>query len=478
MSRIIAVSNRVPFSNGQPQTGGLAVALEPVLRRHGGVWFGWDGEIVSSPMDLRNITEQDGYSLATIKLSQEEHRCYYLEYANRTLWPLFHGRTDLARYDPEAYATYRRVNERFARYLRELARPDDRIWVHDYHLIPLGQRLRDMGVNARIGFFLHIPFPAPEVLDKLPRSGELVDQLQAYDLVGFQTEQCRRNFEWAAERFGSPLAAYSHAADRMRRRSATGAFPISIDTRGFEALASSASVADLATALGDDDPAVRWICSVDRLDYTKGLPEKLQAFELFLEETPTLHGKVSLAQVAAPSRETIPEYDQTRRSVEALVSRINERFGTPSWLPVHYVDRAMDHAQVAALFRRSAVCLVTPLRDGMNLVAKEYIAAQDPDDPGVLILSRFAGAAHELAAALIVDPGNPAAVARAIKAALQLPASVRRPTWARMFAWLRQHDVHSWQRNFLAALERAVCSAAARTAHKGGEKLRAHEPVA
>lgn len=456
MARHLIVSNRQPDFDTEGGAGGLAVALKAALQDRSGIWLGWSGRTVASPSRTPRHRRCDNIETLSIDLTEDEQRGYYLEFANRTLWPLFHGRIDLASFDHSHYATYRAVNRRFAEALLPVVGHGDSVWVHDYHLIPLASELRRLGVSAKIGFFLHIPFPEKHPLETLPWLQDLMDDLCRYDLVGFQTESCRMNFLHTIENHPTSQARTSARSSTGRRSVRTGAFPISIDTGAFRRLATSPAVLRrehrLMRLMGGQD----WVLGVERLDYTKGLPERFLAFERLLETQPELRGEVSLMQIAAPSRLDIEEYRHIQRRLETLVGHINGRFATEEWPPLRYINRCFSHAQIAALYRRCRVGLVTPLCDGMNLVAKEYVAAQDEERPGVLILSRFAGAAEQMTDALIVNPHDLQEVAMAIRHALHMGLEERRRRWSRMMADLEANTVQHWVSGFLAALEEAT----------------------
>jgi trehalose 6-phosphate synthase len=464
VSRLIVVSNRVPSLTDGNCTGGLAVALNAALEERGGLWFGWSGELTDQPASEPAVTRGDAFSLATLDLSRQEFDGYYTHHANRALWPLFHSRVDLSSFDQQNYSYYRKVNSRFALALKSLVEKGDMIWVHDYHLIPLAAELRRAGVTAPIGFFLHTPFPSTETLSCLPCFREVLSELAAYDVVGFQTTACLRNFRNAA-------ATYLHAAvlrDTISiagRSTRTGHYPIGIDTAAFAKLAKSQAAkrwaARYRACMQDQD----WIVGVERLDYTKGLAERFNAFEALLTKEEALQGRISLVQVAAPSRETVTEYRDMQARLEAISGRINGRFGTFGWTPIRYMNRQYNQLQLAALYRVAKVGLVTPLRDGMNLVAKEYVAAQDPTDPGVLVLSRFAGAAEELTDALLVNPHDVGGVVHALNRALEMPLEERQVRWRSMMRHLLEHDVHRWGHAFLEDLRKVARTAAA--THEG-----------
>lgn len=451
MSRLIVVSNRVPSLVDGKCSGGLAIALKAALEESGGTWLGWSGQVVEQSDPLATLNTAGEIRLATINLSQQEFHGYYEQHANRGLWPLFHGRLDLTSFNHESYALYRKVNRRFASAIVRSLGHDDVIWVHDYHLVPLGLKLRRLGVTAPIGFFLHIPFPPPETLAALPWHRELLEELSAYDIVGFQTAGCVRNFNEARERHLS-IGRNPGRMERSDRLARVGCYPIGIDTSAFAALAASPKARRWCDRYTACMQGRIWAVGVERLDYTKGLSKRFLALEAFFDQWPELQGRLSLMQVAAPSRETVAEYQEMQTKLEALSGRINARLGSFDWTPIRYLNRSFNHTQLAALYRVARIGLVTPLRDGMNLVAKEYIAAQDSEDPGVLVLSRFAGAAEELTDALLVNPYDTVDVARALRAALVMPLEERQMRWTRMMQHLERYDVHHWCQVFLRAL--------------------------
>ena len=456
MERLVIVSNRVPSSASEISAGGLTVALKAALAESGGLWFGWNGAVSDNPSPSPQINQVDAFSLATMALSWPEFRGYYEEFSNRVLWPLFHDRLDLCKLDGRADQVYRQVNARFASALEPLLKKGDTIWVQDYHLIPLGKELRGLKVKAPLGFFLHIPFPKPDTLNALPDHRALLRDFCAYNLLGFQTAACAENFREAAVRYlGASVRKNGHLEidDRIVE---VGAFPVSIDTKSFMDLAGSPEVGKRVKRLHGYMHGRDWVCGVERLDYTKGLAERFQAFERLLEKNDSLHEKLSLVQIAAPSRESVAEYQEMRKQLELLSGQINGRFATFDWTPVRYLNKTYSQTQLAALYRVSRVGLVTPLRDGMNLVAKEYIASQDPEDPGVLVLSRFAGAAQELTEALLVNPSDISATAEAIEEALAMPLDERQKRYQAMIGHLQASDVHHWRQAFLKSLESAA----------------------
>ena len=462
MNRLVVVSNRVAVpGDGAARAGGLAVALHESLRRQGGIWFGWSGRISPQTAETVRIVHEDKVTYATLDLGRKDHAEYYNGYANRTLWPTFHYRLDLTDFNRENYAGYLRVNTLFADKLFPLLRPDDDIWVHDYHLIPLGEELRARGVRQRIGFFLHTTFPAMEILLALPSHPRILRSLCSYDLVGFQTDGDLRAFHdyITAEAGGEVLSnGMVRAFGRTLR---ANIFPIGIEVQPMvdasEAAPRHAAFRRLVRNFAD----IKLMVGVDRLDYSKGLPERFMAFERFLERYPQWRGRVSLMQIAPPSRADVPEYAQIRQQLEALAGHINGRFAEFDWTPLHYLNSSHPRHTLAGFYRFAKVGLVTPLRDGMNLVAKEYVAAQNPVDPGVLVLSRFAGAARELRSALCVNPHDVDGVAEALALAIEMPIDERRERWNEMMKSVRDSSIDIWRDRFLTALSEAPFTAEA-----------------
>jgi trehalose 6-phosphate synthase len=454
--RLVVVSNRVADLSAKSQSGGLAVAVGEALEASGGVWFGWSGEVVASAADAPPHIEQSGeVSTVTVPLSPEEHERFYLGFANQCLWPLFHYRLDLVDLRAGSDAVYFAVNKRFAGAVATLLRERDTIWVHDYQLIPFAAYLRQRQVTAPIGFFLHIPFPAPEVFAALPRHKTLARTFFAYDLVGFQTVRDRENFARYAEEHLGGRRLDNGAIKAFGRTLSIGAFPIGIDAAFFAAEAKQNADAPELRALSacSDDQA--FIVGVERLDYTKGVPERIRAFERLLEQWPAFQERVQFLQIAPPTREGVGAYDDVRQEAEQLSGHVNGLFGNLTWTPIRFLHQSLPRHLVAGLLRRSRVGLVTPLRDGMNLVAKEYVAAQDPADPGVLVLSQFAGAAEQLEDALIVNPHDPVGMAAAIRKALEMPLTERRLRYQNLMDRIETEDVGWWRERFLSALSAA-----------------------
>jgi trehalose 6-phosphate synthase len=452
MGRLVIASNRVG-SSLKGNEGGLATAMLAAFDQQEVVWLGWSGEVTDAPPGPTRVHREGRLIRMLVDLERTDYEGYYLEFANSVLWPLFHYRVNLAEYGRERWATYRRVNEVFAERLVPALKPDDILWVHDYHMIPLGSALRRLRTDNPIGFFLHIPFPAPEVLATLPVHEALVRALFAYDLVGFQTEQDLQAFRDYVEReaggwIGGDGTIYAYGTS-VRAAS----FPISIDTRLVAARAARAASTRQAARLRESLSNRRLVIGVDRLDYTKGLVHRFDAIERLLEGNPQYRRDLVVLQIAPPSREDVSEYQRMRAELDARIGRINGRFGDPDHLPLRYVNRSFRQETLFGFYRASRVALVTPLRDGMNLVAKEFVASQDPDDPGVLVLSRFAGAARELDTALIVNPFDVDQIADALDRALAMPVEERCARYETMMAHLRTHDVHAWRDAFLDALQ-------------------------
>ncbi|MFD1912732.1 alpha,alpha-trehalose-phosphate synthase (UDP-forming) [Halodurantibacterium flavum] len=470
MSRLIVVSNRVPLPdrNGQPPAGGLAVAVHSALKANGGIWMGWTGETVEEEPGPPTVREDGAISYVLTDLTQRDVDEYYNGFANRVLWPIFHMRLDLAEYARREMAGYFRVNRLFADRLVPMLQPDDVIWVHDYHLIPLADELRKRGVRNRIGYFLHIPWPPADILFAMPIYDTILRALSAYDLIGFQTDYDLENFIGCLQRDGAgdtlraadgrqvTIGNNTGAGARIAaygREFAAAAFPIGIDTAGFERLSAKVATREPVQAMRQSLGGRALIIGVDRLDYSKGIQQRIDAYERFLENNPADRGRVTMLQVAPKSRSEVPEYKAMQDAVATQCGQVNGRHGTIDWVPIRYVNRSLTRGLLAGLYREARVGLVTPLRDGMNLVAKEFVAAQDPADPGVLVLSRFAGAARELAGgAVFCNPYDTEQTASAIGQALSMPLEERQRRWERMIARLRDYDVAHWCRDYLGAL--------------------------
>ena len=455
MSRLIVISNRVnpPTSDdGEGTAGGLAMALAAALREYQGVWFGWSGNTIDSFTGELSVRNAFGVTVATVDLEEQDVQEYYNGYANKTLWPLFHYRIDLTAYERSFGQGYDRVNRRFAQTIAPRIEPNDIIWVHDYHLIPLAREMRKLGITNRIGFFLHIPWPARQLVVTLPRHRQLVEALFDYDLVGFQTEDWLDAFQGYIRNEAGGTVTAENRASAFGKTVCVGAFPIGIDSTRLVAATDSPEARATFCRMTDSLAGRRMILGVDRLDYSKGLEERFLAYEQCLTDHPDLLEKVFLLQIAPHSRDTVEAYQDIRAKLEALTGRINGTFATVDWVPIRYVNTSHRRDELIGLYRSAAIGLVTPMRDGMNLVAKEYVAAQEPSNPGVLILSRFAGAASQMKDALIVNPYSREEVSDAIKRALEMPLAERVRRWERLMAGVMTHDVGAWRDAFVDAL--------------------------
>ncbi|MBU6493148.1 MAG: alpha,alpha-trehalose-phosphate synthase (UDP-forming) [Burkholderiales bacterium] len=453
MSRLVIVSNRVAaITEGKPLAGGLAVGVYDALKEKGGIWFGWSGDIVDTLPAAPDSHLEGKVTFCTVGLTRRDYDQYYRGFSNATLWPTFHYRDDLSRFERKEYSGYRRVNTWLAQTLKPLLQPDDLIWVHDYHLLPFGEACRSAGLRNRIGFFLHIPFPSAQVLMTIPPHADLVKAMCAYDLVGFQTEPDRTAFtDYIVRNAGGRIddEGLLHAHGQTLR---TGVYPIGIYPDEILAQAEMQSNRRHILNLKQGLQNRKLIMSVDRLDYSKGMLERFRAFERLLEMAPNHQGHVSFVQVAPPSRSDVQNYQTIRRQLETEAGHINGRFSDLAWTPLRYINKRYDRHVLMSLFRASQVGFVTPLRDGMNLVAKEYVAAQPPEDPGVLVLSCFAGAAQELQGALIVNPYDIDGMAEALNQALAMPREARQARYQDMMRSLRENNLSRWRDRFLQDL--------------------------
>ena len=461
LTRLVVVSNRVSVPRyGDQRAGGLEVVLRTVLQQNRGIWFGWSGKVASGNARNTHSVRRNNIQYVVTDLSNVDFEEYYSGFANRVLWPILHYRLDLAEFARRDLSGYFRVNDHFATELAKIVVNDDLIWVHDYHLIPIADALRRRGFGNRIGFFQHVPFPPPEVLASLPNHEQLIPLLMQYDVVGFQTEGDVQNFarylisecSQMRELRVAQTAGQEITVSLSGRQTLISSFPVSIEARAFERLARrnlrSPLVKSLMASLGGRSLVI----GVDRLDYSKGLIQRLDAFNIFLAKHNKWIGKLTYLQITPKTRSEIPEYLELEEALGAAASRINGTYGEPSWTPIRYVNRVYGRSVLAGLYRAARVGLVTPLRDGMNLVAKEFVAAQKPADPGVLILSRFAGAAINFQAALLVNPYDAESVAGALARALAMPIEERRARHEALFANVCKNDVHLWQSKFLIAL--------------------------
>jgi alpha,alpha-trehalose-phosphate synthase [UDP-forming] len=467
-SRLIVVSNRLPFAfrkgptgawQAEPGSGGLVTALMPVLRNRGGTWIGWPGAVGAArefAPALAKAGAEAGYTLAAVPLDEAEIHDFYHGFANEVVWPLFHDLPSLCNFEPQYWQSYRDVNRKYANAIASHAQHGDFVWIHDYHLMHVAEELRALGTGARLGFFLHIPFPSPDIFMKLPWRKPVIDALLQHDLVGFQTMRDRRNFAACLEVLAPDVKLEGRGnvvkATRGERSLRVGSFPISIDYNAFMRAAAAPAVAEKAQELHRLLPKRKLVLGIDRLDYTKGIALRLRAFQSLLERYPELRGQVSLIQVVVPSRETIPQYRNMKTEIEQLVGRINGEFARPGgWVPVWYEYRSLTRLELLAYYRAADIALVTPLKDGMNLVAKEYCACSIEEDC-VLILSEFAGAAEQLGGgALLVNPHDVHGVAEAIRAAHRMLEEERVARMRALRRSIRRQDVFDWVDGFLRA---------------------------
>jgi len=461
MSRIVVVSNRVQVpAEGEAKAGGLAVALDGLMAQRGGLWFGWSGEVsdeIRRKVSMRTLTAGGGGSMqfATIDLTREEHERYYNDFSNATLWPLLHSMPEKMSFDRRSALVYRQTNARMTDVLVPLLRPTDLIWVHDYHLMAMPALLRERGIKSPIGFFLHVPFPSADLLASVPEAGGLIRDLLAADLLGFQTANDQENFATAAFRLAGATRLSAGSLQLAGRRIRLGVFPVEINAREFAATAETAWRSNATELVRSSLQGQHLILGIDRLDPTKGLLQRLSGYRRLLETRPHWRRDVLLLQIAAASRTDVLAYQDLRHALDTEAGAINSEWGEPDWTPARIIARAGARDTIAGYMRESRVGLVTPLRDGMNLVAKEYIAAQDPQDPGVLVLSKFAGAAHQLGSALLVNPHDPDELADAMDRALTMPLIERMERWQLAWQAIDGATPAQWGRLFLASLIQA-----------------------
>ena len=465
IERVIVVSNRLPIAltkgkDGEWQvqhgSGGLVTALAPVLRDRGGLWIGWPGTFEEIHTDeLTEMTNSTGYALKPVILTEEEVNQYYFGFSNEILWPLFHSLQSRCNFDPAYWASYQSVNRKFAKVIAENAQETDYIWVHDYHLLLVAKELRAIGLKNKVGFFLHTPFPPSDLFNILPWRAQIIEALLQYDLIGFQTMRDRNNFIHYMESIIGDLHVDARRPVCMivtpQRKIRSGAFPISIDFKEFSRQAATRMVSERAQQLRNAITNCQIILGVDRLDYSKGIPERLRAFRNALECFAELRGKIALVQIVVPSRAEVPEYQILKAEVERLVGEINGEFSQAGWVPIHYMYRSLERDELLAYYRAANIALITPLRDGMNLVAKEYCAA-NVDNNGVLILSEFAGAATQLrTSALLVNPYDIEGVASAIYRAYNMNTIERRLRMRNLRHSIARRDIFWWVDFFLWA---------------------------
>ena len=455
--RLIAVSNRTAV-DPNARAGGLAVALWDTLVQTKGTWIGWSGKLRDFAGSKLQESSDDGVNFTLSDITKEQYEGFYLGYSNSVLWPLLHNRLDLAILDNNHFKAYYNINEKFADIVAAKAEDDDFIWVHDYHFFLLAKALRSRGVTAKTGFFLHIPFPAPEIFRALPENDIIGRALCDYDVIGLQTANDVRNFKrYLVEDFGGE--SLNDEQFKIDERIITIRHcPIGMNAPEFAQVAESDVAVEAAKKLNRFLGERQLIIGVDRMDYSKGLPQRFEAVGRLFDSYPETHGAVSFTQVAPPSRSIVDEYAQLRETLDQLSGRINGDYGDLDWIPIRYLARSYDREKIAGLYRLSDVCLVTPLQDGMNLVAKEFIAAQDPENPGVLVLSQFAGAAEQMTQALIVNPHDTSSVATAIKEALDMPLAERKRRWSTLYKNICDEDISWWRERFFAPVQTTLNS--------------------
>lgn len=467
-SRLIIVSNRLPIivskdSEGKPTiagaSGGLVTALAPVLSNRGGVWIGWPGVAVEEISDLDNVlatqTGDLGYKLSAVNLTADEKEKHYEGFSNEIIWPLFHDFAAHCKFNPDYWATYCRINARFAEEIVKNSKAGDFIWVHDYQLMLVATELRKQKIDSQIAFFLHIPFPPLDIFVKLPWRFQVLNALLEYDLIGFQTLRDRRNFLQCVRTLipGTRVTGRGQVVnvDFGQRKIRVGAFPVSIDFNDFAESAAAQETSERAWYIHEDLPNQQIILGIDRLDYSKGIPERLKAFRNALMRFPELHNRVTLVQVVVPSRRSIPKYASLKTEIERLVGSINGQFTQSGWVPLHYIFRSLDRHELLAYYRTAEIALVTPLKDGMNLVAKEYCAC-NLEQNGVLILSEFAGVAAEFQDhTILVNPHDIEGIAEAIVKAFNMDTEERRRRMVKLRGTVRKHNIFWWVDSFLQA---------------------------
>ena len=457
---LLVVSNRLPDLRRAPQpheagrqrnVGGLVAALEPALSTRRGLWLGWSGRITAEPEPgPTGLDDTVQPALAWIDFPEGWYHGYYNGFCNRALWPLFHMFPQHMTFADGEWECYRQVNHAFAAAVSELVSPETPVWLHDYHLLLAAQGLRELGHRGPVGLFLHIPFPAPDLFALLPWAEQLLDAMLDFDLLGFHTAAHVENFRHTVGAL-SPAQVSDDAVEHRGRRVRVRAFPIGIIPEPFQEPVEAAVAEEVAALLRAIAPS-RLILGVDRLDYTKGIPERLEAFGRLLELYPEWRGRVSLVQISVPSRADVPEYAEQRQHIETIVGRINGEYGEAAWVPIRYLYRSYSHAQLAELYRAAAVGYVTPLRDGMNLVAKEFVAAQEPAEPGVLLLSKFAGAAAELREAVLTNPWHADGMARDLDRALRMELAERQERHRKLLAVVSRTTATTWAEDFIKAL--------------------------
>ncbi|MBD3402191.1 trehalose-6-phosphate synthase [candidate division GN15 bacterium] len=462
--QLVIVSNRLPVAIFKDETdewqvkaspGGLVTALDPIMKRNRGLWIGWPGCSSEAPAErlLAGHSEEQHYQLIPVKVTEKEIAKYYRGFSNRTIWPLFHDLLGYFSFDLDNWHIYHQVNQRFAEKTAASIDKDAFLWIHDYQLLFVGHYLRELGVKHQLNFFLHIPFPSVDLFRRLPWNRDVLQAILQYDHVGFQTPMDRRNFiscvKWLIPEAKRVVHKRQSVIRYNGREVLLGYYPISIDFTEFNDLAKSREVQDAAWYLRENLNTKTVVLGLDRLDYTKGIPERFLAFERVLEKYPETVGEISLLQIVIPSRLNVPDYADLKTHLDGLAGRINSRFSRQGWMPIHYQFRELERMQLVGHYQACDIALITPLRDGMNLVAKEYCASNVHNN-GVLILSEFAGAAPQLSkGALVVNPFDLEGTADAIYAAYLMPKEERVRRMKQLRSEVKRHDVHHWVNWFL-----------------------------
>jgi len=456
MSRLVVVSNRVSIPTGDAKAGGLAVALNDLMERQGGLWFGWSGHTsIGTATTTPALVQHGAVDYATVDLTPEELELYYNNFSNGTLWPLMHSLPEQMNFDRRSLQGYRAVNMRLADVLVPLLRSTDTIWVHDYHLLAMAASLRARNVTCPIGFFLHTPFPSPDMLSSVPEASQFIRDLLSADLLGFQTANDAENFAASAQRIAGAARLAGGGLQLGNRQIRVGAFPVEIDPHDFAEMAEQAHGNAETARLRRSLDGQSLILGVDRMDPTKGLRHRLAGYRRLLETRNQWSRQTTFLQIAAASRQDVDAYQTLRDDLEGSAGAINATLGEADWTPIRLISRGVGRDSIAGFMREARIGLVTPLRDGMNLVAKEYVAAQDPDDPGVLVLSKFAGAARQLGAAILVNPVDPDEIADALDLALRMSRPERQDRWKACWEAIKDASALGWGRSFVSALSRA-----------------------
>jgi trehalose 6-phosphate synthase len=446
--KLIVVSNRTAV-DPKARAGGLAVAMWDALVETKGMWIGWSGQIYDFPSRKVKTVKDDGVEFALSDMTKQQYEGFYLGFSNSVLWPVLHNRLDLAVFDHSDFPAYREINRNFARIVRARAEPEDFVWVQDYHFFLLASELRKRQWSGQVGFFLHVPFPAPEVFRAIPEHAELARALCDYDIIGLQTRKDIENFKSFLSAECDAKIVGGEKVEAFGRTITLRHCPIGIDGPGFANEVHSEAAKQAADRISRFLGQRQLIIGVDRMDYSKGLPQRFAAVGRMFDLYPETRGRTTFTHIAPPSRSVVDEYVHLRENLDQLSGRINGDYGDLDWIPLRYLVRGYSRQELAGLYNIARVGLVTPLQDGMNLVAKEYVAAQNPMDPGVLVLSEFAGAAEQMDQALIVNPHDTSGVAAAIKRGLDMTLEERKERWRALYDGVCQEDISWWRRRFL-----------------------------